>query len=324
MADLIFSDRKGAVLTHPAIPCLEPFHTINLTAGCPFSCRYCYAQSFRNYPGKGKVVFYANTFQALVEQLPRKRKAPELVFFSSACDPFAPFSQTLDCLHDCMSLLLRAGSRILISTKGIIPNNFIELFAQHHERVYVEIGFTTVDDDIRQLLEPCAPSAPKRLQLLKDLGITGVAREIRMIPLIPELTDDEERFENTMAAVSRCGVTRGSMSYLFLRQGNLESMACQYGVWDFREIKTRIFTKQLESLDRRSSILVPSCDYRANKYKILRKLAQGYGIHMRLCSCKNPDLVNDCCHPLAEFRESEACQSKEKTGNLFAGIENKK
>ncbi|MCC8193875.1 MAG: radical SAM protein, partial [Deltaproteobacteria bacterium] len=229
MVDLIFSDRKGAVLTHPSIPCLMPFHTMNLTAGCLFSCRYCYAQSFRNYPGKGTVVFYANTFQALAEQLPRKRKAPDMVFFSSACDPFAPFPQTLDCLHDCMSLLLKAGSRILISTKGIIPTRFIELFAQHHERVYVEIGLTTVDDDIRQLLEPGAPSVPERLRLLQELGVSGVSREVRMIPLIPELTDDEDRFEHMVAAVSRCGVTRGSMAYLFLRPGHLEGMECRYG-----------------------------------------------------------------------------------------------
>lgn len=320
MAELVLSERKGAVLTRPSIPCLSPYHTINLTAGCPFSCRYCYAQSFHNYPGKGKVVFYANTYKELAEQLPRRRKAPDTVFFSSACDPFAPFSETLECLYNCMSLLLHTGSRILISTKGSIPDQFIDLFARYQEQVYIEIGLASADEAIRQLLEPHATSIDERLRMLRSLGTAGIHREIRMIPLIPELTDDEHRFEQTMKAASGCGVSRGSMSYLFLRPGNLDSMTCRFEGWRFREIESRHFIKQLENPDGRGTIMVPASGYRANKYKLLREIAASYGIHLRLCSCKNPDITNECCHPLSEFAECRPQRPIEKTGNLFAKL----
>ncbi len=318
MAELCFLERKGAVLTRPSLPCLAPYHTINLTAGCPFSCRYCYAQSFRNYPGKGKVIFHANTLQALAEQLPRKRKPPAMVFFSSACDPFMPFPETLDCLYGCIHLLLKAGSRVLISTKGNIPTRFIELFARYSQQVYVEMGFACADDEIRQLLEPYAASIADRMQTLQALGEAGIFREIRMIPLIPELSDDEYRFKQTMRAEASCGVTNGSMSYLYLRPGNLDSMTCHFGDWRFIDVERRIFTMQLESPDGRSMITLPASAYRANKYKVLAEIGSRYGIHLRLFSCKNPDIANECCHPLSDFLTCDIRQTKEQTGNLFA------
>jgi hypothetical protein len=52
--------RRAEVLTHPKLPCLATFHTINLTAGCPQECHYCYAQSYVHHPGWGTVAYYSN------------------------------------------------------------------------------------------------------------------------------------------------------------------------------------------------------------------------------------------------------------------------
>ncbi|MCC8181182.1 MAG: hypothetical protein LIP23_09775, partial [Planctomycetes bacterium] len=146
MAELIFAERKGDVLTRPTLPCLASYHAVNVTAGCHYECRYCYAQSFRSYPGHGKVKFYANTLDSLSQQLPRKRKPPRMVYFSTACEPFMPFAEILETLYGCMSLLLAAGSRLLISTKASIPARFIALFAAFPGLVHVQMGLTTADD----------------------------------------------------------------------------------------------------------------------------------------------------------------------------------
>ena len=69
MDELVYVERKGAVLNHPALPCLAAQHAVNLAGGCPFACRYCYAQSFRGNPGPGKVVFYRNSFELLRREL---------------------------------------------------------------------------------------------------------------------------------------------------------------------------------------------------------------------------------------------------------------
>ena len=86
MGAVIAVERKTNVLRHPGLPCMAHHYTINLTAGCPFECRYCYAQSFRHNPGPGKVLFYANSLELLRRELPRKRTKPRLVYFSSGCE----------------------------------------------------------------------------------------------------------------------------------------------------------------------------------------------------------------------------------------------
>ena len=53
MAQVTDVERKSDVLKRPSLPCLSEYHTINLAAGCPYKCRYCYAQSFRSNPGQG-------------------------------------------------------------------------------------------------------------------------------------------------------------------------------------------------------------------------------------------------------------------------------
>ena len=150
-------ERRSAVLRHPGLPCLARDYTINLTAGCPHECCYCYAQSFIQHPGWGEVRFYANSLELLRREMLRRRERPRLVFFSTACEPFVPHEDVLSCLYGIMELLLAHGVFLLISTKRPPPARFVKLFAAHAGLVCVQVGLTTLDDGIRRLLEPRAP-----------------------------------------------------------------------------------------------------------------------------------------------------------------------
>ena len=79
-------ERRGAVLTRPALPCLYPYHTLNITTGCPNACVYCYAQSYDHHPGWGTVVFYSNALEKLTRDLPRMRRKPTMVYLSTASE----------------------------------------------------------------------------------------------------------------------------------------------------------------------------------------------------------------------------------------------
>lgn len=119
--------RRAEVLTRPKLPCLSAFHTINLSAGCPNECRYCYAQSYAHHPGWGTVAYYANAREKLVQALAHLRRPPRLVYFSTASEPFLPAPLVLGEMYSIMASLLQTGAALLISTKGVIPDQFIEL-----------------------------------------------------------------------------------------------------------------------------------------------------------------------------------------------------
>ncbi len=295
---LIETERKSQVLGQPSLPCLSRFHTINLTAGCPYACRYCYARSFRSNPGAGKVLFYANTYELLCSQLPRKRKKPELVYFSTACEPFSPFPEVLETLYRIMQLLLEHKVSLLISTKSNPPKQFLELFARFPGKVHVQVGLTTLDDHVRSVLEPRASPVAERLQALRALAERGIPMEVRSDPLIPELTDNEPSFDALYTELGRIGITRAAASYLFLRSGNAAAMDVSIAGWRFREMAARLYTQEVSKYCGNNTIRIPGAAYRQQKFARLQEIAARHGIRLQLCSCKNPDITTDCCHPL--------------------------
>jgi len=215
MTEIVVAERKSNVLHHPMLPCLSRYHTINLAAGCPHNCRYCYAQSFRNYPGKGTVLFYANALEQLRRELAGKRDRVEMVYFSTGCEPFMPFPEILETLYGCMELLLRHGSFLLISTKAAIPEDFLRLFGRFPSQVHVHIGLTTADDDVRNVLEPQAACVQQRLTSLRRVLEAGAKGEVRMDPLIPELTDTDDSFRSLCHSVAGTGCRSAVASFLF-------------------------------------------------------------------------------------------------------------
>ncbi len=297
MAQIIEVDRKSNVLKRPTLPCLSQYHTINLLAGCFYDCRYCYAQSFRSHAGRNKVTFYANTYELLCKELPRKREKPKLVYFSTACEPFVPHARILSVLYRVVALLLEQSVFVLVSTKSLIPQDFVKLFAQYREQVHVQVGLTTVDERVRSTLEPSAPAIKQRLETLRRLLEHSIRTEVRIDPLVPELTDNREAFGSLCGEVDRCGIRHAVASYLFLRQANYPRLNVEVSGWSFHEMAERVYTHRIDKYCGGGSIRVPALEYRRKKYDELKSIATEYGISLSLCRCKNPDVTTECCHP---------------------------
>ena len=145
MFQIVESERKTAVLKHPSLPCLVGYHAVNLLSGCPYECRYCYTQSYSSHPGWGRVVFYANTVELLKRELARRRERVRLVYFSTACEPFVDDAKILDQLFEAMRVLLERSVSILISTKSVIPDNFLDLFERYRDLVHVQAGLMRLE-----------------------------------------------------------------------------------------------------------------------------------------------------------------------------------
>lgn len=296
MAQIIEVYRKTEVLKHPSLPCLSHFYTINLLAGCPYECRYCYARSFHSNPGNGKVLFYCNTFDLLRSELVKKREKPGLVYFSTACEPFISCEPVQDVLFSVMELLLDHGVSLLISTKSFISDRFVKLFSAHSGKVHIQVGMTMTDDRIRRLLEPNAPHIDERLSTLRKLREQNVHSEVRMDPLIPGLTDTRESFSSLCKLISACGVTHAATSYLFIRRANNQSMMVRFNDWSFESVFKELYIDKIVQFCGKGTITVPDAGYRRRKYGELISIAHEYGISLRLCGCKNSDVIHDNCH----------------------------
>jgi DNA repair photolyase len=307
MANLIIKSRKSTVLRHPSLPCNKSNYTVNLLAGCPSECKYCYARSFRSSPQKGDVHFFANSYELCSDEIRRKRKKPSLVYFSTACEPFVSWPKVQDALYGIMKELLDVSIPILVSTKSVIPDRFISLFCSYPKMVYLQIGITTLDDSIRELLEPGASSVENRFKSLEYLIDHGLNIEVRMDPLIPGLTDSDIDFNILCKTISSFGVCHASASYLFLRKQTIQNMnGLNHNGWFFDDMLSQIYTNTIEKYCGGGTVRIASYDYRLKKLERFKSIAADHDIYLRLCSCKNPDITKECCHP--EFPISHSKQ----------------
>jgi len=298
MTEVIRIERKSAVLTPSSLACLAHVPTVNLTAGCAHECRYCYARGYLTHPGEGKVRFYTNTLAKLQKELPRKRKQPTTVYFSPSSDPFQPVPEVLNMAYDVFRFLLESGIGVVFVTKGRIPERHRNLLAAHAPLVQGRIGLTTIDPAVAAAFEPRAATPEVRLAQAAELIDAGVPVDARLDPVLPGVTDGVDCLEPLCAAVARIGVRTLAASVLFLRPAVIGSLR--------RHVDDKLMVNRM--LDHfaggerlaihagNSRVLAIPASARLEIMERLKSIARRYGLEVRVCACKNPDISSGSCH----------------------------
>lgn len=286
MVSVTCRDRKGPVLTPSSIPCLQGLPTINFTEGCAHGCTYCYIQGYSNYPGPDRVVLYTNTPRLVREELARKRHKPKRVYFSPSSDAFQYLPEVQEVAYQTMAVLLEAGVEVAFLTKGFITEQFVKLFARTPQRVFAQLGITTLDYTLWQALEPRASPPEQRLASMGALTAAGIYTSARLDPLVPDLTDTSAQLRPLLDQLRQAGVTRAAVSYLFLRPPfakllltqlqAIQSTLSTAAQWRYAAFREGAGGRMLDEQDR------------ARRYASISAMAADAGIQIDICACKNP------------------------------------
>jgi DNA repair photolyase len=271
---------------------------VNISAGCVHGCLYCYTQGYRQYPGAGRVVVYDTTAEQVRQELQRKRKRPRTVYFCPSCDAFQPLSEVLDQSYETMKALLENGVEVQFVTKGNISDKFLKLFHGHPGRVSAQIGLTSLDSGILEILEPGAASVAERLTAIQELKEAGVAVAVRADPLIAGVTDGDPELAALLSSCYECGVSVVAASYLFLRPP--VRGALKRGIRDAK-LLSRVLDPfecgdkiAVRGSSGRGSLALPAT-IRLEGYERLAALCREFDMSLHLCGCKNHDITDDCC-----------------------------
>jgi DNA repair photolyase len=272
--------------------------TINLTAGCLHQCLYCYARSYRQFPGDNKVVVYENTLDMLRDEMARRRTKPQAVYFSPSSDLFQPAPEILKLGEAIIRFLLSKGIGVAFVTKGYIPDHVLALLSDHAELVRAQVGIITLDENIARTFEPNAARLERRLAQIEALVRAGVPTEARIDPILPTVTDSPETTERLFAALADVGVKRAALDMLFLRPAIVQSL--RRGVPD-KQMLARLLgafprpSPTGESAGRASSQRLP-LEVRRATFARMRDAAAAHGIEVSICACENPDLARGTCN----------------------------
>ncbi|MDP6634214.1 MAG: radical SAM protein [Phycisphaerae bacterium] len=298
MTEVLLARRKAAVLAPSQLACLAKIPTVNLTAGCAHNCVYCYARSYSQNPGRGRITLYANTLEMLRAELPRKRKRPPAVYFSPSSDAFQPVPQVLELTYKIFEFLLAQRVGVAFLTKGKIPDRHMNLLKAHAPNVHAGIGLTTRDERISRAFEPGAAPPEARVAQIAALRQAGIDTQVRLDPILPGLTDDEETLNAVFATLGRLDVRDVAISTAFIRPSIARNVRHHVHDKKLAETFLRHYNPgaKLTMHGAGTSVTMPPAATRKAIYQRVRRLAGRYGIAIKICTCKNGDLATDSCH----------------------------
>jgi DNA repair photolyase len=182
-------------------------------------------------------------------------------------------------------------------TKGRLPKEIWGLLGEYRSLVKARFGLVSLSQHYHRLFEPFTASPYLRLRQIEKCARLGIEVAVRIDPMIPFVSDSPENIDSLLRHLANCGVREVSVSYLVLRPGVVKQMVRELpsGVWKrvFQAYRgqpwQRVITSATTKLARK--------EIREKGYLLFRQLGERYGLKVRLCGCKNPDLPFESCLP---------------------------
>lgn len=211
-----------SVISRNSSPDLPFDRFINPYRGCEHGCIYCYARPSHAYwdlsPGldfETKLIAKTNAAEVLAQQLSKPGYVCAPINLGSNTDPYQPIEREQQLTRRLLEVLLRFRHPVTIVTKGSLVLRDLDLLAELASRrlARVMISLTTLDDDLKRVLEPRAASPKARLRAIRVLRGAGVPVGVLCSPMIPMVNDSE--LERLLEAAKEAGAQ--SAAYMMLR-----------------------------------------------------------------------------------------------------------
>ncbi len=173
-----------------------PFNwDLNIYRGCEHKCQYCFAVYSHKYINSTEffddIYVKKNIVECFEKQISSKRWKKTTVNIGGVTDSYQPAEKQYKFMPEILKLCIKYKVPVSLSTKSNLILRDYDLFAELATLVPVDIActITTVNEDIRKLIEPNASSIKDRFNNLKEFSKTNVNTGIFIMPIIPELND---------------------------------------------------------------------------------------------------------------------------------------
>lgn len=193
-------DRSSTIITSNDSPDVGFEHSINPYRGCEHGCAYCYARPTHEYLGfsagldfETKIMVKEDAPKLLREELSAPGWVPKVIALSGVTDPYQRVERRLKLTRGCLEVLAEFRNPVSIVTKNNLVTRDLDLLAELAgcQAAAVFISVTTLDTELRKVLEPRTSPPAARLAAIGALAKAGVPAGVLVAPVIPGLTDHE-------------------------------------------------------------------------------------------------------------------------------------
>ena len=195
-----FKDHSQTVIARNDSPDVGFFASLNPYRGCEHGCIYCYARPTHEYLGfsagldfESKIMVKEDAPELLRAELMSPKWRPQVIFMSGVTDCYQPVEAKLKLTRRCLEVLAEFRNPVFIITKNRLVTRDIDLLSElaRHQVVAVWLSITTLDSELRKVMEPRTAPPAARLAAIHELSRAGIPVGVNVAPVIPGLTDHE-------------------------------------------------------------------------------------------------------------------------------------
>ena len=192
-----------------------PFqYDLNPYRGCGHHCTYCFAQYTHEYLETkdffNEIYFKENIVEKLEEKLKSRTWKGECISIGGITDIYQPLEKELEVMPKILRLMIRYENPISICTKSDLILRDLELLKELNTKAKVNIASSiiTIDERVRQKLEPVAPPTKRRFKMLEIIkNEVGCNTGILLMPVMPFITDSKENLLEIYTKGKEVGVS---------------------------------------------------------------------------------------------------------------------
>jgi DNA repair photolyase len=181
-------------------PDIGSMYSMNPYQGCEHGCIYCYARNVHQYWGfsagldfERKIIVKPDAPEVLDKQLTNPNWKVEPIMLSGNTDCYQPAERKFKLTRRMLEVLLKHKHPVGMITKNALILRDIDILSElaKHKLVHVMVSITSLNEDLRLVMEPRTVTAKNRLRVIEELNKAGVPAGVMNAPLIPGLNTDE-------------------------------------------------------------------------------------------------------------------------------------
>jgi len=181
-------------------PDLRMNWSMNPYQGCEHGCAYCYARPTHEFWGYSAgldfervIIVKRNAPDLLRATFMDRNWVPEPIMFSGNTDCYQPVERREGITRRMLEVLLEFRNPVGMITKNALILRDLDLLREMASLgiVSVAISLTTLNEDLRRVLEPRTSTGANRLKAMEALSQAGVPVFAMIAPIIPALNEPE-------------------------------------------------------------------------------------------------------------------------------------
>jgi DNA repair photolyase len=214
-ATQLFEENPKKIVSESNSPDLSHMYSINPYQGCEHGCIYCYARNTHEYYGfsagldfERKIIVKRNAAELLEQYFNKKNYQPVCILLSGNTDCYQPIERKLKITRSLLQIFLRYRNPVSIITKNNVVLRDLDILGElgKMKLVHVNVSITSLNEQLRQKLEPRTVTASGRLAVIQKLTEIGVPVRVMAAPIIPGLNSEE------IPAIIKAAADRGALA----------------------------------------------------------------------------------------------------------------